>query len=66
MNIPVGIGHIGEEEYQNELKALVCGVKVDCESCGAQYFLDGGMKALLADFDQAFICLDCATKEHKE
>ena len=65
MNIPVGIGHIGEEEYQNELKALVGGVKVNCESCGAQYFLGGGMKALLADFDQAFTCSDCATKGQK-
>ena len=59
MNIPQGIGHIGEKEYENELQALVSGVKVDCECCGKEYFLKGGMQALLDNVHQDFICEEC-------
>ena len=63
MNIPVGIGHIGKEQYENELKALVGGVKVDCEICDATFFLKGGMNALLSDVHQQFVCSECDAKE---
>ena len=59
--IPIGIGPIGKEQYQNELQALVGGVIVTCEQCEKEYTLKGGMQALINDFDQEFICEACAS-----
>ena len=64
MRIPEGIGHIGEEQYENELKALVSGVMMTCEQCNKEYALQGGMAALIASFDtmsaaDAYLCPDC-------
>ena len=60
--IPKGIGHIGKEEYKNELQALVSTVQVPCDTCGNQYELKGGMETLVSDFDQEFICPHCKTQ----
>ena len=62
MNIPKGIGHIGKEEYQNELQALVSGVIMTCDDCGKEYALEGGMKALIDSFDdmpEKYLCPNC-------
>lgn len=63
MDRPYGIGHIGKEQYQNEMEVLIAGVKCDCEKCGKEFMLEGGIKALIDDFDQPFICSNCEAQQ---